>query len=153
MYLYNVYASIRKFTIFAVVSIISVIGQCFFYWLFCTQFDSFGLLGIPIADFIFYAGICIVLLIILKSKIGSFDVGKIIWSAIRVLLASTVGCFVGVVLMNYIDLGSTSMLNGIFQLVVCGTISLIVVALFCWLFRVKEILQLFDAIKNKFKRN
>ncbi|MDO5426494.1 MAG: hypothetical protein Q4F54_01580, partial [Coriobacteriia bacterium] len=88
-----------------------------------------------------------------KSKIGSFDVGKIIWSAIRVLLASSVGCFVGIVLMNYIDLGSTSMLNGIFQLVVCGTISLLIVGLFCWIFRVKEILQLFDAIKNKFKRN
>lgn len=78
MYLYNVYASIQKFTIFAVVSIISVIGQCFFYWLFCTQYKEFGLIGIPAADFIFYAGICIVLLIILKAKIGAFGIGKIV---------------------------------------------------------------------------
>ncbi len=56
------------------------------------------------------------------------------------------------VLMMFIDLGSTSMLNGIFQLVVCGTISLAVVAFFCWLCRIQEILQLFGAIGKKFKR-
>ena len=78
MYLYNVYASIRKFSIFAIVSVISVVGQCFFYWLFCTQVKVFGLAGIPLADFIFYTAVCIVLMIILKAKIGSFGIGHIL---------------------------------------------------------------------------
>lgn len=152
MYLYNVYASIRKFTIFAVVSVISVVGQCFFYWLFCTQVQTFGLSGIPIADFIFYTAVCVTLLIILKARIGSFGVGRIIWSAIRVTFASLIGCGVGYMLMQYIDLGTTSMLNGIFQLAICGGISLLIVCVFCWAFRIKEILQLFCLVKNKFKR-
>ena len=85
----------------------------------------------------------------LSKKYDNFELKNVSFNVPN----GTIVGFVGVVLMNYIDLGSTSMLNGIFQLVVCGTISLIVVALFCWLFRVKEILQLFDAIKNKLKRN
>ena len=68
------------------------------------------------------------------------------------IFASIIGCAVGYVLMMFVDLGSTSMLNGIFQLVVCGTISLLVVAIFCWLFRIQEILQLFSIIRKKFKR-
>ena len=111
--------------------LVSVIGQCFFYWLFCTQYTEFGLAGVPLADFVFYTAVCIVLMIILKAKIGSFGIKKIIWSAIRVTFAATIGCGFGYMLMNYIDLGTTSMLNGIFQLVICGGISLLIVVVFC----------------------
>lgn len=153
MYLYNVYASIRKFNIFAIVSVIAVCGQCFFYWLFCTQVQTFGLAGIPIADFIFYGDVCIVLMIILKTKVGNFGTLKILWSSIRVLTASIIGCGIGYLLMHYIDLGQTNMLNGILQLVVCGGVSFVIIIILCRLFQISEIKQIFDFIKRKIKRS
>lgn len=153
MYLYNVYASIRKFTIFAVVSIISVVGQCFFYWLFCTQVTVLGLAGIPIADLIFYGAICIALMIILKRQIGNFEVSKIIVSGIKILIASAIGCVVGYFLMCFIDLGTTSMLNGALQLVLCGGISLVIIVAIAWLLRIKEVRNIFGLVKRKIKRN
>ena len=54
--------------------------------------------------------------------------------------------------MSFVNLGTTSMLNGILQLIVCGGVSLIIIAILCWLFRIPEVLEVFNAAKKKFKR-
>lgn len=77
MYLYNLYASIRKFGTFAAVSCIAVVLQCTLYWVFCKE-EVFGLSGIPIADFIYYFVCCVLLLILLYRLIGSISLGSII---------------------------------------------------------------------------
>jgi len=50
-----------------------------------------GLKGIPIADMIFYAVSLAVLSLILRRKIGGYDMGGIAFTALRVALAATAG--------------------------------------------------------------
>lgn len=152
MYLYNVYASMRKFTIFAIVSIIAVIGQCTLYWYFCSEMTAFQLIGIPISDFIFYTLCCVVLLIILQIIIGSFKVWRIVWTSIRVSVASFLGVAIGYIITFNIDLGHTSIANGILQLIVCGGISFICILFFCWAFRIKDFLNIMHTIRQKLLR-
>lgn len=151
MYLYNVYASIKKFYIFAIVSVITVIGQCVLYYFFCYCTNA-GLASIPSADFIFYAASCIVLMIILKIQIGAVRTFQIFWSALRVLFASVIGAGIGYFIMRTISWGETSMFNGIIQLCLCGGIALIIICFLCWLFRIKEIHNIVSSVIKKFKK-
>ena len=148
MYLYNVFAAIKKFGTFALVSCLAVILQCFLYWILCTP-DAIGLYGIPIADLSYYVLCCIVLLIILKTKIGKFNIAEIVWRAIRVLFASIIGCTVSMFISNFIDTGNVSILNGLIILLVAGGAGLIATFLLCWLFQIPEIKMLMRKI---FKR-
>lgn len=152
MYLYNVFAAIKKFTIFAVVSTVAVIGQCFCYWYFCTQISYFEILGIPAADFIFYIANCIVLIIILTTKIGNIRILGIVWTNLRVLIASLISGAVGMYFVKNFDFGNISMQNGIFQLCVYGTICLLIICILCWTFRVPLVVNSTKKIKEKIGR-
>lgn len=151
MFLYNAFAAIRKFYIFATISLIAVFGQCFMYYMFCTN-NTFGLLGIPIADFIFFFVCCIILLFVLYKLIGNFSLLSIIWRAIRTIIASLIGSAAGIFVMSVIQFESTNMISGLIQLCLCGSISLIIIVLFCWIFRIPEIISIINIIKRKLLR-
>lgn len=136
MYLYNVFASMRKFMVFAIASTLMVVVQCALYALLCSP-AMLGLAGVPVADLAYYGGCCIIMLVILRQRIGSFGMGTIAWSAVRVVIATAVGVLVAIVLAGLLPLGQ-GMVPGCIRLVVCGSVGLVVIFGLCTLFRVPE---------------
>lgn len=136
MYLYNVFASMRKFLVFAVVSTLMVVVQCGLYAALCSP-EVLGLAGVPLADLAYYGGCCIIMLIILRMRIGSFGMVQIAWSTVRVLASTAAGVAAAVILAQLIPLGE-GMLPGLVRLVVCGSVGLVVTFGLCALLRVPE---------------
>lgn len=154
MYLYNVFASMRKFMVFAVVSTLMVVAQCGLYAALCSP-DILGLAGVPVADLAYYGGCCIIMLFILRKRIGAFGMGAIAWSTVRVLAATAAGVAAAIALSNLLPLGE-GMVPGLIRLIVCGSIGLVVTFSLCALLRVPEmqvVNSLLSKITRKLRRN
>ena len=143
-FLYNVFASLRKFMHFALVSTVMVVLQCVLYALLC-RVDALRLDGVPVADFVYYGACCIILLIILRKLIGSFDMPRILSTAVRVLVAS----FAALIVTNYVSMllpVGEGMVGGFVRLVVGGVLGLVVGYGLCFLLRVPEMKVVTDLI-------
>ncbi len=135
-FLYNVFASIRKFMTFAVVSCAMVVVQCVLYYVLCTP-QALGLTGVPIADLVYYGACCIILLAMLHRRIGSFDLRYVLWMAVRTLAATAVATVLAYFISIWLPVNA-DMLGGFIKLVVAGGIGLIVAFGLCALFRIPE---------------
>lgn len=143
-YLYNVFASMRKFVAYTVVNLLMIVVQCALYALLCSP-EILGLAGVPIADLAYYAGCCIIMLAILYRRIGSFGMGSILWSSARVLVAAGIGVVVTLGISMLLPAGS-GMALGLLHLVVCGSIGLVTVFGLCALLRVPEMSVVTDLL-------
>ncbi len=149
-YLYNVFASMRHFVSYTVVCLIVIVLQCFLYAVLCSP-DVMGLFGVPASDFVYY-GICsIIMLWILFRRIGSFGVGSILWTSVRVVIASIIGSILVYGISIVLPVGA-GMLAGLIKLAVCGCLGLIVIYGLCWVFRVSEMSMVTGLIKRAFGR-
>lgn len=135
-FLYNVFASIRRFMSFAVVSCAMVVVQCLLYYLLCTP-QAFGLVGVPIADLVYYGACCVILLFMLRRMIGAFDLKYVLWVALRTLAASVVATVLAYFISVWLPVGE-GMLGGFIRLVVAGGIGLVVAFGLCALFHIPE---------------
>jgi len=152
-FLYNVFASIRRFMSFAVVSCAMVVVQCLLYYLLCTP-QALGLVGVPIADLVYYGACCVILLFMLRRMIGAFDLKYVIWVALRTLAASAVATVLAYFISVWLPVGE-GMLGGFIRLVVAGGIGLVVAFGLCALFRIPEmqvVTNLVGKVTRKFKR-
>lgn len=154
MFLYNVFAALRKFMYFAVVSTVMVVVQCVAYFSLCRP-DTMQLQGVPAADFIYYAACCIVLTIILRRMIGAFDLPSVLLSVVKVCMAT----FIGVLAAYFISLGLMSvgsgMLGGSVRLVVAGGIALVIIFALCAVQKIPEmrfVTNIVDKIAGRLKR-
>lgn len=153
MYLYNVFASMRKFTVFAVVSCLMVIVQCGLYAILCNN-PNIGLIGVPIADLVYYGACCIIMALILKKRIGSFGLKGSVILAVKTIVATAVGGGLSSLLMLVIPRWN-GMFGGLLQLVICGGIGLVLIFGLCALFKIPEmqiVTNLLGRVKGKLKR-
>mgnify|MGYP004456081127 CR=1 FL=1 len=136
MLLYNVFASIRKFLAFAIVSTVMVVVQCALYAVLCNP-AVLGLVGVPIADLIYYGVCCVILCILLRKYIGAFKLVSIASSAVRVLAATVIGAII-VAFLNELIPGGTGMASGLIHLCICGFAGLVIIFSGCALLKVPE---------------
>lgn len=137
MYLYNVFASLRRFMRFAAVSTVLVVVQVGLYMLLCPP-DRLGLAGVPVADLTYYGLGSIVLAIMLQNIVGPYRIGSILSQALRVLLATFVGVAAVTLLQAALPFADPSMLTGLVTLLVCGLTGLVVIFGLCALLRVPQ---------------
>ncbi len=153
MLLYNVFASIRKFLVFALVSTVMVAIQCALYALLCAP-GAFGLAGVPLADLVYYSTCCIVLTVVLRRFIGAFGLRAAAGSALRTILATAVGAGACTGLLFLLP-GGTGVLEGLAHLVVCGSVGLVITFGLCALLRIPEmqvVSNLFNRLFGRFAR-
>lgn len=153
MFLYNVYASIRKFMRFALVSTFMVIAQCLLYAILCRN-DMLGLAGIPAADFIYYSCCSIVLVILLQREIGSFGMKGIMGQAVKVV-AATLIAMVAAGALELVIPSDAGMLSGFVSILVCGTVGVVCAFGLCSVFKIPEmsvINELLKRLKGKLSR-
>ncbi len=154
MYLYNTFASIRRFMPFAIMNCILVAVQVGLYALFSSN-EVFGLSGIPVADFVYYACGLVVAVLLLRHYIGGFGFTSVIWLGVRVAIASVGGIIVGAIfssLFNGVAYGNPLM--SLVQIIVVGCICLTTTFLLCRVLRVKEteiVTGMFKAIARRFR--
>ncbi len=148
-FLYNVFASIRRFMTFALVSCAMVVVQCILYFVLCRP-EIIGLTGVPIADLVYYGACCIILLFLLRRMIGSFNLKYVMWMALRVLAATAIATVLSYFISVWLPVG-TGMLGGFIRLVVAGGVGLVVAFGLCALFRVPE-MRVVTNLLNKFIR-
>lgn len=134
MLLYNVFASIRKFLMFAIVSTIMVVVQCLMYAVLCRP-EFLGLVGVPIADLVYYGVCCVILCVLLRKYIGAFKLAEIASSSVRVLIATVIGS-VAVYFLNGILPSDLGIALTVVRLCVCGLIGLLIIFGLCSLMKV-----------------
>ena len=150
MFMYNVFAAMRRFMRFAVVSCIMVVPQCALYFLLCRT-EVLGLTGVPIADMVYYGSCCIILVLLVRKMIGSIDLLSVLWLAVRALVASGIAAGIAYGLTLVLPVG-TGMLGGFIRLVVAGSIGLAVAFGLCALFRIPEMHFVTDLVGKVARR-
>lgn len=152
MFIYNVYASIRKFGVFAFISCALVVVQVSLYALLCNN-DFMGLYGVPLADLAYYGLLCIIGLVVLRKYVGSgVKYGHALSLTVRACIASVVGAGAAYALLMLLSsalagLGS-GIITGLIQLCVCGIVGLVISFGLCALFRIPEM----NMVLSRFKR-
>lgn len=142
MYMYRVFAAMRKFLQFALIDFALRIPQVFFYWYLCIQ-PTIGLAGIPLTDLAFYGIMFVICLLIVKSKVGSFGIPGIISVFIRCGIASLVAgvvvyFIVGAIQTALPTTGTYAILFALGTIIVCGVIGLVIAFGLCKVLRVPE---------------
>lgn len=152
-YLYNVFASMRKFFAFTVVSCIMVVLQCVLYAVLCSP-ELLGIAGVPVSDFVYYSGCCVVMMLVLRRYIGSFGIRPVLWTAVRVCASTLVGTGLAFAI-GWVLPFPGGMLGGLVELMVCGLAGLAVIFGLCTAMRVPEMQiakDLVGKIARKLKR-
>ena len=134
MYFYRVFAALRQFMAFALVSCGLCVVQIALYALLC---NSVGLVGIPIADFFYYGLMFATMAVVLQRRIGSYGMIGMFTLGVKVLFATLVGLAVVFLIYRQIPY-DPSILNGLLLIALCGSLGLIVIFGICKLLRVPE---------------
>ena len=145
MLLYNIYASMRKFLRFALVSTIMVVVQCALYYVLSSPV-VLGLVGVPMADLVYYGVCCVILTVMLYKMIGSFELKSTLWLVVRVCIATGIG---------YLIPEGIGMIDGIIRIVLCGGIGVVVAFALCAVMKVPYmhyVTDLVDKVVGKLRR-
>lgn len=153
MYMYRVFAAMRKFVQFALVDFALRFVQVFFYWYLCS--GPVGLAGVPITDLFFYGVMFVVCSFIVRSKVGSYGNGPIASMFVKTLAASVIaGIVVYLISQGILAIlplgGAAAIIEAVLVVCVCGILGLVLAFGLCKIFRVPEF-QLLSSILGKLK--
>lgn len=149
-YLFNVFASLRKFPVFALICVGFCAIQCALYAVL-TAPELFGLIGICIADIVYYAVSVVVLLIVLRRFVGSIGARHTIVSTVKACFATALGLVIVWLALQFLPTGAGP-LGGFITVVVYGGIGLVIILALYQLMRVPEMGQILDTLKRRFKK-
>ena len=154
MFMYNVFAAMRKFTRFAVVSTVMVVVQCLLYFLLCRP-EVIGLAGVPIADLVYYGSCSIVLVVLLRRMVGPFGLPAVFALLLRVLMATLVASIIAYLISLLLQGVGAGMFGGFVRLVVAGGVGIVLAFALCSVQRVPEMHYVTDLVEKvlaRFKR-
>lgn len=142
MYLYRVFASMRQFLTFAIINVCMRVGLVLLYSQMCKP-ENFGLLGVPLSDFVFYVSMFFVCSEVIRRKIGSYGmkgiVGLIAKTAIAAIIAASVATILQTALTVMLEgTGIGAIPQAIIICVVVGIIGCVVAFGLCKLMRIPE---------------
>jgi putative peptidoglycan lipid II flippase len=150
LYLFNVYAAIRRFTTFALICTALCILQCALYALLSAP-ELLGLGGIASADIIYYALSTAILLLVLRRYLGLLGGQSIAGSALKVLGATLIGSLAAGLAAHFLPLGG-GISGGLAMVVLYGGAALLLIFGLCRLLRVTEMQLLSRLLSQLFKR-
>ncbi len=147
MFVYNVFASVRKFHVFAAISSALVIVQVALYALLCNPQQA-GLYGVPIADLVYYGALFIIAIIIAGRYTGRIKIGRALGLSARALAAGLIGAAAALLLQSLLPPLGDGMLSGLVSLCVCGLVGLVVSFGLCVVFRIPEMSMITGIVKR-----
>ncbi|MDR1089265.1 MAG: murein biosynthesis integral membrane protein MurJ [Coriobacteriales bacterium] len=150
LYLFNVFASLRRFMTFSLICTGFCALQCALYALLSSP-ELLGLIGICVSDSIYYAVTVVILLAVLHRAVGEVGLKRALMSAGKALAATLIG--MGVVALALAFLPHWSGPAGGFVMVLLyGGVALVGILGLYRFMRVQEMEQFTGAAKRLFKR-
>jgi putative peptidoglycan lipid II flippase len=140
MFLYRAFSAMRDLALVTKIDACCRVGQAFLYALLTTGlglFDGMGLVGIPIADAVFYTVLFAVLCLVLRRKVGPYHLQEIALTFFKVLAASAVAAGTAFLLRGVLW-GWQSIGPALLTLLCCGVAGLAAYYLVCRLLRVPD---------------
>ena len=142
MYMYRVFAALRSFLKFALIDFAMRFVQVGLYWALCKP-SAFGLVGIPVADIVFYGVMFAVCVAIVRGKVGAFGARGIVGMTAKVTGASVVASIAVVLVLagcttafQFVSLGAIA--EAVIMIVLAGCVGLVVAFGLCRVMRVPE---------------
>ncbi|MCL2750588.1 MAG: murein biosynthesis integral membrane protein MurJ [Coriobacteriia bacterium] len=151
LHLFNVFASLRRFTTFSLICTSFCALQCALYAVLSSP-ELLGLVGICVADIVYYAVTVVVLLIVLRRYVGEVGVRGTLVSSLKALAATLL--VVGLLWFLLPSLPYwAGPLGGFAMVVLYGAAGLAAILVLYKLLRIKETDLLFNAAKRFLKRS
>ncbi len=156
MFLYRAFSAMKDLKTLALCNLVLTFLQVGIYMVATGVIDvgvNLGLVGLPVGDTVFYGLMIVVLLLVLRRRVGPFHFGRLARSTAKVSLASLVGGGItfalGAWARGFFDV--SGMLSSFVLLVVLGVVGLALVFALCSLLRVNEIVNLVMRVKEKLR--
>ena len=155
MFFYRAFGALRELLAFSIADCALRVALVPLYSLL-SQPTNLGILGIPIADFVFFAAMFCFSALLLRKKIGAFKMNEILIMAGKVILASAGGAVVMLALTYALSLvlptsNGLVIISALIQIAVGGIAGLVVIFGLCKLMGIPEF-SLLARIGNKLKR-
>ncbi len=136
MFFYRVFASLRQFMTFALVSCGLCTVQVFLYWQLARP-EMLGLVGVPVADCVYYGLQFFIMAFILRHRVGGFGFFGTLWMAVRAFVGALAGMAVAQGILMLVPL-QPSIGAALVEIVLCGGVGLVVAFAACRLLRIPE---------------
>lgn len=159
MFLYRAYSSLKDLRTIAICNLFLTVIQVTLYMVFTGVIEipgltPFGLVGVACGDFVFYALMNIVLLLILRHRIGTFHMHDMGISTLKLIIASAVGGVCAELaswgIESVIDI--TNIGGSLVTLVIVGALGLGVIFIGCRILNVSEVTTVVSRVASRFKR-
>lgn len=142
MYLYRVFAALRSFLKFALIDFCMRFVQVGLYYALCRP-EALGLVGIPVADIVFYGIMFVVCTFIVRGKVGSYGNRGIVVLVAKTLCASAAAAIVVVLIVNGLSMllaqvALSAIVVAIIEIALGGIAGLVVAFGLCKLLHVPE---------------
>ena len=132
MYLYRVFSALKDLVALTKADVALRVVNIGCYVVLTTgvgPFGGLGLIGIPIADTIFYLLMNMALVIMLQRRVGLFVDKDLVALFAKVSVAAILAGVFGCVLMNFVFTGEGSIVGSLIAVVACGVTMLVVYGL------------------------
>ena len=136
MYLYNTFASMRRFMPFALLNCALVAVQVVLYAVL-TPIPAIGIVGIPIADLVYYILGAVLALILLYKMLGKLEFGGFATLLVKTVVATAAGMAVAWLALQVLPFG-LSALAALAEVIVSGLAGLAVALLVSKLLGIEE---------------
>jgi len=114
--------------------------------------DVLGARGLTLATSIASISCAIIMVIVLRKRIGLMGLKKSAGQFIRILISVAVGAAIVILLLNILPIEGTTFINRLIRILVCGLSGLAVYMLMAFLLRVETTGKLLDIVKSKLRR-
>jgi putative peptidoglycan lipid II flippase len=139
MFIYRIFSSMRDLKRFIIIDALGRVLLIVLYGFFTLGFgvwEGLGLVGIPLADACVYTLLSAAMLFVLRKRIGSFGLARIVFDGMRILVAAVVANIVPFIISfgRYDQNVPVSLVT----IALCGVFALVVFYALCRLLRVPE---------------
>lgn len=159
MFLYRAYSSIKDLKTIAICNLFLTVIQITVYMVLTGVISipgmpTIGLVGIACGDITFYLLMIVVLLLIMRKRVGNFHFSKLAISTAKVIVASIVGGIVAELVSwlveSFVDI--TNIFGSLVTLVIVGAVGLAVIIIACRILHVDEISSILSRLTSKLRR-
>ncbi len=146
MFVYRAYSSLKDLKTVAICNLVLTFVQVMLYMVFTgviaiPGFSSLGLVGIACGDIVFYGLMLIVLLYIMRRRMGAFGFGQLGIACVKVIVASVIGGAIAELaswgVAGIVDI--SNILGSFIALVITGAIGLAIIFAICRILGVSEV--------------
>ena len=157
MFLYRAFSAMKDLKTLALCNLVLTFAQVSIYMVATGVVDvgvNLGLVGLPVGDTVFYGLMIVVLLLVLRRRVGPFHFGRLARSTAKVSLASLAGGAIVFALGQLLrsSLPVEGMLGSLALLAVLGVAGLALIVVFCRVLRVNEIVNIASVLMRRLRR-